>query len=212
MRRTVRGGILIGASIAIVAVVIFAVYARTAVDLKALAKTHDERLLDDAFAGRLDMDAFQKKMVHFHKGTPPCLSYGPNVAPSDEEIAAIERDLRGAGLLGRARQSTSLFYRWGHDDEERRHGARTDEEIVAAWNQTANGYERGVALFARAELVKTIRDGSRASVVRELTRADEQERAISHHELEALQGIWIRHPVAMSFPGIMQTFSKLPKE
>jgi hypothetical protein len=212
MARTVRGGILLGLAAGVACMLVFGVYARACVDLDALRDAHAARFLDDAFAGKVDLDGYQQRMLHFHKGTPPCASYGPKVTPSDQELAAIERDLRGANLLVRVRESSSLFYKWGRADEERRHGPRTDEELLAAWNETATPYERAIAFFAGAALAAKIRAGSRAAEERELARADEQEKKLTHHEMESLQGIWLRHPTAMSFPTLVQTLSKLPRD
>jgi hypothetical protein len=212
MKRGVRFGIVIGVAAGLIVFALFGAWVRIALDAEALRKSHDERVLGGMLAGTIDTVALQKKLLPFHKGAPPCAIYAEPVSPTDEELAQIVRDLRGAGLLLRIRELVTVFWLWGHTDEQRRHGPVTDEEILTSWNATGTGYEQAVAFFAGHAIAEAVRANSRAMEERETVRANAAEAALSHHEQEALQGIWMRHPTAMSIPGLLRTMSKLPRD
>ncbi len=210
-RRNLRTLVAIVAVVALV--VAFAIWANVGADIPALVAAHDARALDDIMAGRLDDIAARKKeLAHFHKGPRPCAIYDDPPPTPDDEIASIERDLRGAGLLDKARDESSLFWRWGAADERRRHGDIGDDEVIAGWSLRATAYERLIAAFAPHRLASELRARTKSREEAEEARAKEKERALSHHELEALQGIWLRHPQAMSFPGYVQTMQRIARE
>ena len=189
----------------------FIAYARFGVDYTALVQAHDEHLLEQLMSHAVNVELLSTKVARFHKGTPPC-EFGPMQEVPQEEVNVIERELRGARMLGRARELSSLFYKWGKEDESRRHGPRTDAEVLLAWDATGSLYDRAVAGVAAHGVADAIRVSTERTNARMLARADEVAKSLNEHEVEAVYGTWMRHPVALSPPAFVQTLTRLPKE
>ena len=189
----------------------FVAWARLGVDHAALVQAHDQRMLAGRPENDVNVEQLSVKLARFHQGPPPC-AYGPARQVSTEELELIERDLRGARMLSRVRALSSLFYEWGQADEARRHGPRSDDEAQVAWSETGSVYERAVAAAAGHDVAQAIRAANERRNARLLERADLQKKTLSEHELESLYGVWMRHPVALSFPALAQTMSRLPAE
>ncbi len=188
----------------------FVAYARFGVDYGALVASHDERLLGELMTHSVNVELISSKLARFHKGPPPC-EYAPMQDVPQDEVDVIERELRGAKMLTRARELSSLFYKWGKDDEARRHGSRTDEEVLTAWTATGSLYDRAVAGVAGHGVADAVRMSTERTQARMLANADEQQKNLTEHEVEAVYGIWVRHPVALSPPAFVQTLTRLPK-
>jgi hypothetical protein len=204
-----RSRLVVGACVA--AALLFVAYARFGVDYGALVAAHDANLREALISHSVNVENLSAKLARFHKGPPPC-EYAPMQEVPQEEVDVIARELRGAKMLGRAAELSPLFFRWGKDDEDRRHGPRSDDEVLTAWNATGSLYDRAVAAIAPhgvAEAVRASTDRTRAQV---LAKAEEKQRGMSEHEVESLYGIWVRHPVALSAPAFVQTLTRLPKE
>ncbi len=207
--RTSRAKIAAGA--VLVAALGFVAYARFGVDYTALVTAHDEQLLQQLMSHSVNVELVSSRVARFHKGTPPC-EYAPMQEVPQEEVDVIERELRGAKMLGRARELSSLFYKWGKDDEARRHGPRTDDEVLMAWNATGSLYDRAVATVAGHGVADAVRASSEKTQARMLGKADEVQKSLDEHQMESVFGIWMRHPVALSPPAFVQTLTRLPKE
>ena len=206
---TSRVKIAVGACVAFVLVFVF--YARFAVDYTALAAAHDARLLEDLMSHKVNVESISSKIAKFHKGPPPC-EYAPMQDVPQDEVDTIARELRGAKMLGRTAGLAPLFYKWGKDDEGRRHGPRTDEETLVAWNATGSLYERAVATVAPHGVAEAIRASTDRTQAQMAKKADEAKKSLTEHEIESLYGIWVRHPVALSPPAFIQTLTRLPQE
>lgn len=189
----------------------FVAYARFGVDYAALVAAHDEQLLEKLLSHSVNVELVSSRVSRFHKGTPPC-EFAPMQEVPQEEVDVIERELRGAKLLGRARELSALFYKWGKDDEARRHGPRSDEEVLMAWSATGSLHDRAVASVAGHGVADAVRTSSEKPQARMLAKADEIQKSLSEHEMESVYGIWMRHPVALSPPAFVQTLTRLPKE
>jgi hypothetical protein len=195
----------------VVAVIAFIAHARLGVDYAALVDAHDEKLLESLMSHAVNVELISGKIARFHKGPPPC-EYGPMQEVPQEELDVIERDLRGSHMLSRTSELSSLFYKWGKNDEARRHGPRTDEEVLLAWNDTGSLYERAVAAVAGHGVADAIRATTERTQSHMFAKADALERSLTEHEHEAVYGIWVRHPIAMSPPAFVQTLTRLSKE
>jgi hypothetical protein len=207
-RRNVIAGLVLLAA----AVAAFGAYVAFGVDVEAVRVAHDQRFLDDVFAGKRNADDLAKALRPFHKGEPPCAHYAEGKKVDEDEIETIRRELGAAGVADKARATSSIWWRWGHDDERRRHGPVTDEEILTQWRLTATTWESVVAFFASGKLVKAIRANAEQMEKRESDRADTQLADLSDAERSALRAIWERHPWAMSFPQVVQVLMKLMKK
>lgn len=181
-------------------------------DVDSLRREHDKRVLDQLLSDRLVPADLQRRLAHFHRGDPPCAVYSENSDTSEEEVQSIRRELTSSGLLGKVREASSVLWRWGDEDEKWRHGPITDDEIVASWNETANAFERVVAMVAPSKLAHAVRENVKMVEDAELKRGDDQVARLSEAERAALRATWVRHPRALSFPALIRTVSRLRED
>ena len=191
----------------------FAVYARTEVDYDALVTAHNARMF--VTAGSLSEEDRARivtetaALTRYHQGTPPCLSHAIASDPPEDERAQIQRDLEGAQLLPRLPELSPLFFMWGDADERRRHGLVGDEEALAPLRTTSSVRERAILFFASHGVADAVRANDERARAGLIARAEALERTLTAHELESLWGIWLRHPVALSFPNFVRTSARL---
>ncbi len=132
-------------------------YVAFGVDVEALCAAHDQRFLDETFAGKrtvIDIEKVQRALRRFHKGEPPCAIYDDGAKVESAEVETILGELAAAGLLEKTLGTSSIWMRWGREDERRRHGPVTDDEILTQWRLTSTRWETLVSFLASGRMVQ----------------------------------------------------------
>ncbi len=179
-----------------------AAYVSLRLDLEALREKHDRRVLDEMLSGKRDPEELARRLVSFHRGELPCAVYGEKVEISGAEVEQIRGELSASGLAAKLGDVAIALWRWGNEDEQRRHGPVEDEEILASWRQSGTLLERAVVVLAGHRLAETVRQNARAAEQRQNARAEHELRALSAEQRGALRATWERHPLALSLPGL----------
>jgi len=91
--------------------------------------TPEHRRADELRDRTVVTDVELARRAKWHQGEPPCFAYSIQ-RPSAETIGGIVDAMAAAGVVQPARATFPLWSFWAQQDERRRHGPETDEELL----------------------------------------------------------------------------------
>lgn len=140
--------------------------------------------------------------ARFHKGEGVCLRYAEAATLSTEaqDEAALDA-LQEAALLENLEEVKALLHRWSEEDERRRHGPQSDEELLLLLSvKPTLGDRLALAFHTRplAALQRMQQERGRALLVE---KAEAEAAKLASVNRDVLEAIWTQHRVALAPQG-----------
>jgi hypothetical protein len=160
--------------------------------LAAMTKEHARGAAADVFSRVPDYAALSK----YHRGEPPCLTYAPIVSVA-EFMNAVD-ELEAKDLLEDIGDHIYVLSSWQDEDENARHGARSDAELLHPLRENAGLRDRLILSLNRGRLADAVRAQTQAKVeeLRPVVQASVERLAPAKRS--ALREIWSKHKSALA--------------
>jgi len=149
------------------------------------------------------------RRAKWHQGEPPCFVYSIE-RPSAEKIGAIVDEMAAAGILAQARATFPLWSYWARQDERRRHGPESDEELLDFYRYFGWRTHFLIALN-RDRIIAELHaetPGEKAEARAEIAAMESR---YDPDDVRAARAFWYAHRLALSPPALIQLRAEMEK-
>jgi hypothetical protein len=149
------------------------------------------------------------RRAKWHQGEPPCFVYS-SVRPTAEAAAQIVDEMAVAGVLQQARATFPLWSYWAQQDERRRHGPGTDDELLDFYRYFGWRTHFLIALN-RDRIIAELHaetPGEKAEARAEIAAMESR---YDPDDVRAARAFWYAHRLALSPPALIQLRRELEK-
>jgi hypothetical protein len=149
------------------------------------------------------------RRAKWHHGDPPCFVYSTG-RPTVEAIAPIVDEMAAVGVLHQARATFPLWSYWAQQDERRRHGPETDEELLDFYRYFGWRTHFLIALN-RDRIIAELHaetPGEKADARAEIAAMESR---YDPDDVRAARAFWYAHRLALSPPALIQVRHELEK-